>query len=248
MATRTAKKPSKPHTKNGLLTDQHKLFISAYMRNQCSNAKAAAIEAGVPEKSAGSVGSVWLNSDKYPQISAYLEAELERIRNTSGVTHDRIVQEYARIFFFNPKRLLKPEGKGTIDLKDMPDDVAACIKNVHISFSEEENEDGSFTRVKHFNYTLHDKLGAGAGLCRVLGIGEGDKVTPNGGGGTTNILINFDQLYAGQATSAPIPLKNAVQEELAREIAALNAAPTDSSPPEKPMGPPQLIINNEDKE
>lgn len=191
-------RPKKGTTGNiaGRMTAQQELFVDELCKNNF-NQKAAAIAAGVKESNAGRQANLWLDSNKFPHISLAVQRKLEERRNTSEVDAKRIIQELARIGFFNPKRLLRPDGKGMIELKDMPDDIAAVIQNINVAYGEEVDGDGNFTRVKYMRFTFHDKLSALGKLAGMLGLDNGGATTIINNT-QNNYVINFDDMYRQQ--------------------------------------------------
>lgn len=221
-ATRRKSAPPKgtPGRSPQRLTAQHELFVDALVDRNL-NTKDAAIAAGVPPKSAASMGCQWLNSDKYPQIAYALEKKKELRRNTSDVDAKRILQELARIGLFNPKSILRPDGKGMLDLKDMPDDIAAVISNITVTFGEEQDDSGDFHRLKHIRFSFHDKLAALSQMCNMMGLNQGGAATVINNTNTVNqLIINFDDLYKKQAKLGQLPEHN---DPIEAEIAALEA-------------------------
>lgn len=222
------------------LTAQQVLFVDALCNNHF-HGKSAAIAAGVAEKNAARQAAYWLDSIKFPQVQAAINKKMEERRNTAEVDGKRIIQELARIAFFDPKRLLGPDGKKPLALHEMPDDVAAALGNISVTYGEEQDGDGNYHVLKHIRYTPHDKLSALKQLASMLGLdnGEGMKVINNN---TLNqIIINWNDLYKRSAgeLSAHNPDPHGIE-------AAINAAGQPDVAPAPPNGKPLNVVTDND--
>lgn len=254
MPTRTAPRARKntPGPVAQRMTAQQELFVEALCTNDF-HGKHAAMRAGVAEKNAAKQASLWLDSIRFPHIQAAIQKRREALRNTSDITAQRILQELGRIGLFNPKSILRPDGKGMLDLKDMPDDIAAVISNITVTFGEEQDDSGDFHRLKHIRFSFHDKLAALSQMCNMMGLNQGGAATVINNTNTVNqLIINFDDLYKKQAKLGQLPEHN---DPIEAEIAALEAgdhtlanasAAIDTS---SSLGSPtagKLIINGEE--
>lgn len=234
MPTRTATHKSSPRAKKDTpgptgqrLTAQQELFVDAITSNNF-NQKDAAIRAGCPPTSAASTACKWLDCEKYPQITAAIQRKMEFRRNTAEVDAKRIMQEYARIGFFDPRRILRPDGKGVLDLKDMPDDIAAVISNIHVTYSQEADENGDFHTLKHIRFQFHDKISALNSLAGMLGLNNGGATTIINNNTTNQLILKWDDLYK---RAAALPANDPIEAEIAAiEAKALpEAASLDST-------------------
>lgn len=108
------------------LTPKQELFVQEYLVDL--NATQAAIRAGYSAKTAGQIGDENL---KKPQIKAAIDAAMaERVERTQ-ITQDRVLQELARIAFFDIRKLYNPDGS----LKkptQLDDDAAAVLSGVDV--------------------------------------------------------------------------------------------------------------------
>jgi len=144
------------------MTPKQKKFVEEYLIDL--NATQAALRAGYKEKRAYSTGHENL---KKPEIQRLIqEAQQARSKRTE-ITQDRVLQEYARIAFLNPKSLFNDDG--TIrNIKELDDDTAACIAGMDlVSRSGPDNTDESVKKIK-----LTDKLRALQDLSKHLGMFE----------------------------------------------------------------------------
>lgn len=108
-------------------------FVQAYIANG-ENATAAylVIKPGVARSTAGTEGHKLL---KLPAIHAAIEAERAKLRAKFALTTDRVVQEQARIVYFQPKKLIDANGK-PIPLHQLDDDTAAALSVVELEETE----------------------------------------------------------------------------------------------------------------
>lgn len=228
MASRV-KTRQKPKEFNGsrknALTDRQIIFAERYVNNNC-NAKEAALYAGIKESNSSKISSTWLNSDKFPAVQQYIEQLFEKRRNTQEVKGERIIQELARIAFFNQKRLIDKDG-APIAIKDLPEDVVAAISEIHISYQEELDDDGNFTKVKKVRVKTHDKLTALLQLGRMLGLDNGNALTVLNQTNINNIVINWQDLY--RQTSAEPRALSPEEDPIERRI--LSESSGGSPPP-----------------
>jgi phage terminase small subunit len=118
-------------------------FVSAYLIDL--DPRRAAIEAGYAESVANSKSYSWVgNSRVKPHVfEAIAEAKAKRSQRTE-ITQDRVLQELARIGFFDVRRAFTAEG--TIrPLDELDDDTAAALV-VEASQSTDGEGCTSYTR------------------------------------------------------------------------------------------------------
>lgn len=232
--------------RKNVLTDKQILFAETYVNNNC-NGRSAAIAAGVPEKNATSMACQWLDSDKYPAVQAYIESLFEKRRNIQEVKGERIIQELARIAFFSQKRLINPDGT-PIPLKDLPEDVAAAISEIHVSYREDIDGDGNFHTVKSVRVKVHDKLTALNQLTKMLGLDNGNALTVLNQTNINNILINWNDLYRPvEAEARAIKAREIEEDEIEARIKAESRALPVTSPLKDEsikLPTPQLLLND----
>lgn len=126
MGLKTATKVKPGSSKAGAL-ERRARFIEVYVANG-ENATRAYMEAfGCEnEKTAGTEGWKLL---KQPEIHEGIEARRKAMRARYQLTTERVMQEIARIAYYNPKRLLDENGNLKA-LKDIDDDTAAAISAI----------------------------------------------------------------------------------------------------------------------
>lgn len=103
------------------------LFVAAYLANG-GNATEAAKSAGFSEKTACSQGSRLLRN---VEVAAAVTAAQVKLQHKHHLTADRVLQELARITFFDPRKLYNPDGT-LKKLHDLDDDTAAAIASVEL--------------------------------------------------------------------------------------------------------------------
>ncbi len=101
------------------LKEKQKRFCEEYLIDL--NATQAAIRAGYPARSAGSIGSENL---KKPAIRAYIDEKLAERSARTGINADRVLAELGKLAFVNPTDVINSES-GMIDENASRDDTAA---------------------------------------------------------------------------------------------------------------------------
>lgn len=107
------------------LTPKQRAFITEYLANGF-NATKAAIAAGYSAKTAESQGSRLLRNVK---VAAVLGERARRALERRELTAERILDEIAKVAFFDPRRLYNPYGS-LIPVQDLDEDVAAAVASV----------------------------------------------------------------------------------------------------------------------
>lgn len=155
------------------LTPKQERFVAEYLVDL--NATQAAVRAGYSEKTAYSQGQRLL---KKVELQATIRAEMEKRSRRVEITQDRVLQEYARLAFFDPRKLFEKNGKPK-EISQLDDDTAAAL--VGLDVAEEytgAGEDRAFVGYTK-KYRLANKLGALDSLGKHLGM-----FTPKESGGT----------------------------------------------------------------
>jgi phage terminase small subunit len=146
------------------LTAKQARFVEEYLIDL--NATQAAIRAGYSAKTAHSIGDENLRK---PAIQAALQAAMDKRSERTEITQDRVLQEYARIAFVDPRKFFDEEGK-LIPISDLDEDTARALAGMdyHAEWetSKEDKETmGSTTKIK-----LIDKKGALDSVGKHLGM------------------------------------------------------------------------------
>jgi phage terminase small subunit len=145
-------KSSKP------LTDKQQRFVLEYLKD--SNATQAAIRAGYSARTADRIGAELLGKT---WVAAAIAAKQARLASKLEVSAERVIAEFARIAFSDPRQVAT-WGPGGVTLKDsaaLTDDAAACVSEVKSKPTEYGNE---------LTFKLHDKVVALNALGKHLGL------------------------------------------------------------------------------
>lgn len=162
------------------LTDKQRLFVAEYLVDL--NATQAAIRAGYSKKTAASQGQRLLRNVEIS--NALSEAYGARIERT-GITADRVLEEYARLGFSDMRQFLSWDASGVLwkDSEDLDEGAAACISEVSETISE-----GGRTR----RFKLHSKTHALDKLAQHVKLFGDEK------GGGVNVNVNIDNRTAAK--------------------------------------------------
>ncbi len=146
------------------LTDKQQAFVLEYMRDL--NASAAARRAGYSSKTAYSIGQENLTK---PDIQAAIQKRREKIEQKTEITIERVLREYARLGFNDPRKLFNDDGspKG---IHELDDDTAAAIGGLDVLEQYEgTGKDRVFVGYVK-KYKLADKRGALDSIGKHLGM------------------------------------------------------------------------------
>ena len=91
---------------NSGLTPKQLMFCEHYLINN-GNGTQAAISAGYSERTAEAAASRLLTNVK---VRAYLDSKTEKVFNKLDITFSKVMKEYARIAFFDPRNLYTVDG------------------------------------------------------------------------------------------------------------------------------------------
>ncbi|MBB3010641.1 terminase small subunit [Cupriavidus alkaliphilus] len=154
--------PKAPLKTPGPLSERHKRFCDEYLIDL--NGAAAYQRAGFKAK--GNVAEV--NSARLlrnAQIKSYLnERNAERQKRTE-ITADRVLKEMARLAFFDPRRLFRPDGS-PLPINELDDETAAALAGLEVLEEYEgHGEDRVFVGYTK-KYKIADKTANLANLAR----------------------------------------------------------------------------------
>jgi phage terminase small subunit len=152
-------------------TEQQKLFAYAYFNNK-GNGTNAAIEAGYSPKSATQVASRLLT---YVNVAALLTELNDKLKERAIVTKEKIAEELAKIGFSDIRQVFD-ENSRLIEIKDIPDDAAACMASVEVDQLWGTGIDGREQVGDTKKVKLYDKLKALAQLTDLYGYNAPSKV------------------------------------------------------------------------
>lgn len=109
-----------------ILKPKQLAFIDEYLIDL--NATQAAIRAGYSEDTASSIGAENLRK---PQLKAKIENRLLERQKRTEITQDRVLNEIAKLAFFNSKKLFKSDGS-PIPIQELDDDTAGAIVGIDV--------------------------------------------------------------------------------------------------------------------
>jgi len=104
------------------------------------------------------------------------------MQRRTEITQDRVLNEYAKIAFLDPRKLLQEDGR-PLKISKLDDESAGAIAGLDVA---EDNM--GFDTVK---YKLANKLGALDSIARHLGMFN-DSMNHKFGGGKVEIIIGGD--------------------------------------------------------
>jgi phage terminase small subunit len=154
------------------LSPKQTVFVDEYLVDL--NATQAATRAGYSKKTAFRIGAENLQK---PAIQAAIQTAMAKREKRTGITQDRVLQEYARIAFFDVRKLVSADGK-PLSLQDLDEDTARAV--VGIDVVRIPGEDGA-PPGEVLKFKLADKKGALDSCARHLGMFERDNNQSNPG-------------------------------------------------------------------
>ena len=136
------------------LTPKQKAFVSEYLIDK--NATQAAFRAGYSKKTAYSMGQENL---KKPEIKRAIQKAMQKREERTEITQDRVLLEYARIAFFDPRKLFRSDGSPK-PIEELDTDTAAALAGLEVREEfEGTGQDRVFTGYTK-KYRLANKMGA----------------------------------------------------------------------------------------
>jgi len=156
-----------------ILIPRKRRMVDAYVRTGSYTAAAKASGYG-PQ-----TVKKYINTD--PDVQKAIGEIVDQAAILSGVTLERVLQEYARLAFSDIGEfadVIRAAGDSDAALEmlaDMPADITAAVKAIEYERKSEDNEDGGYITGK-LKLTFHDKRGALTDLGRMLSLFN-DKIT-----------------------------------------------------------------------
>lgn len=146
------------------LNEKQKRFVDEYLIDR--NGTQAAIRAGYSEKTAAQIATRLLRN---VQVQSEISSGTEQQQERTQITADRVLQEYARLAFFDPRKLFDEQGRPKpIDSLDA--DTAAALVGIELQdVYEGFGEDRQFIGYTK-KYRLSDKKGSLDSIARHLGM------------------------------------------------------------------------------
>jgi phage terminase small subunit len=154
------------------LTEKQEAFCQEYLIDL--NATKAAIRAGYSENAASAIG--WENLRK-PEIANRISELRADTANRLNVTRERIVQEYARLAFFDMRNIHTVDG-AIKPVNDFGDDEAAAVAGIEV-YEEKLKDDAGDEMVTGVvkKIKIADKRAALDSLCKVLGYNSPEEIS-----------------------------------------------------------------------
>lgn len=113
--------------KSPKLTPKQAAFVREYLIDL--NATQAAIRAGYSQKNADKIGPELLGKTRIKaEIQTVMDERAERLE----ITADRVLKEIAKLAFYDPRKLLKPDGTPR-SIHELDDNTAAAVAGIRIS-------------------------------------------------------------------------------------------------------------------
>jgi len=162
------------------LSPKQRLFVDEYLID--FNASAAARRAGYSPKTAFRMGQE--NMQK-PAIQAVLQLRMADREKRTEITQDRVLQEYARLAFLDPRQFSDAEGNLT-PLHKLSADAAAAVTGFDAKRIIGEGEGEETCEI--LKYKFADKRASLADVAKHLGMFEKD----NAQKGNHEILVTVE--------------------------------------------------------
>lgn len=169
------------------LTEKQKRFADEYLCDL--NATAAYKRAGYIGK--GKTADV--NASRMlanANVAAYVATEQAKLQEKTGITQERVLAEYAKIAFMDPRKFFTPEGN-LIPIHELDDDTAAALAGMDVV--ENRGEGGAVV-----DYTkkikISDKKGALDSIARTLGMFIDKSEISGKNGGPLDIITRIERV------------------------------------------------------
>ncbi len=173
-------------------------FVKEYVKDR--NATQAAIRAGYSEKGVRVTAAKLLTKANIVTAIAEQTAAIEK---AATITSERVMQEYARIAFFDPRKLFDEDGSPK-SVTELDDDTAAAIAGIEVvTIGNAEMGIGQVRK-----YRIADKKGALDSVAKILGmIVDRRELTGKNGGPIEHTLLQVSDEQA-QRIAREFLLKN----------------------------------------
>lgn len=159
------------------LTPKQKIFADEYLIDlNATRAYKVAYPSCKKDETAAVNGSKLLRNTK---VEEYIQERMKDREQRTEITQDRVLQELAKLGFFDIRKLFDDSGK-PLDITGLDNETAACIAGLEVmDVYEGTGEDKEFVGYVK-KYKLSDKLKALELIGRHLGMFK-DKVELSGG-------------------------------------------------------------------
>ncbi len=136
--------------KGGPLKPKHRLFAIEYMKDL--NATQAAIRAGYSKRSAHAIGNRLLS---YDAVRAFLEPKMHLREQRHWLDVERLDRELDRLAFFDPAKLVDPDGR-PLPLEKIDEDTRRALAGIEVEEvfkgrGEEREQTGVLRKLRWHN-------------------------------------------------------------------------------------------------
>lgn len=149
------------------LTKQQKIFVDEYLIDLNGTRAYMVAYPRVKKKSTAAVNAY--NHLRKPNIAAYIEVAMEARAKRTEISQDRVLKEYAKIAFLDPRKFFDESGN-LKQISNLDDDSAACIAGMDVITKNVMGEDGNFEHEYTKKIKIADKLKALQDIGRHLGM------------------------------------------------------------------------------
>ena len=150
------------------VTDKEEIFCNQYILD--CNGSAAAVRAGYSENASRQQAYELLKKEYIQdRISELQEARAKR----TEITQDRVLQEYAKIAFFDIRKLVDDNGC-VLPIGDLDDNTAGAIAGIEVQQSKESAGDETFSEGVTIKVKISDKRAALDSISKMQGYFEKD--------------------------------------------------------------------------
>lgn len=151
--------------KSGGINKKQAQFVKEYLIDL--NATQAAIRAGYSAKTADRIGPELLGKTC---VAEAIRLEMEARSKRTEISQDRVLQEYAKLAFLDPRKFYDEQGN-LIPVHQLPEDVAAALAGMDVATERVgRDEDGKPELATVRKIKLADKKGALDSVARHLGM------------------------------------------------------------------------------
>ena len=163
-----------------VLTEKQQTFVDEYLVDfNALRAYRAAYPNCKSDNAAGVEGHRLL---KNPKIADYIQKRMQDRQVRTEITQDRVLREYAKLGFFDPRKLFNADGSPR-EIADLDDDTAAAIAGLDIAEIYEGTGDSRRFVGYLKKYKIANKIGALDSIAKHLGmfIDRQEITGPDGG-------------------------------------------------------------------
>lgn len=105
------------------------------------------------------------------KVKARIRELRKRLEKKTGISAERVINEYAKVAFANIKSVLS-ENNEIVDISKVPDEIAAAVESIQSDIRHDSGDSEGYT--EKVKVKFYSKLGALSDLGKHLGIFEKD--------------------------------------------------------------------------